>query len=98
MYRTELQKAHIMSCTVYHIPTSCVWREVNKCVALQAERDNDGAQGKKLWTAQTPEPKLLTSCTTSSLLRLVVLALGRALHSAQSEATSSCLGEYAHVF
>lgn len=87
IYRTKLQKAHIRNCTVYHIPTSCVWREMDMCVCWLASRDNGGAQGNSS-----------TSCETSSLLKPAVLALGWALHCAQREAISSCSMEYVHVF
>lgn len=39
IHRTKLQKAHIRNCTVYHIPTSCVWREMDTCVCCLAGRE-----------------------------------------------------------
>lgn len=68
------------------------------CVGLQAETDNGGAKGKRLWTAHAPDLKLRAGYVTSSLLTPAVLALGWALHSAQSEATSSHSMEYVHIF
>lgn len=39
IYRTKIQKAHIRNCTVYHIPTIYVWREMDMCVCWLAGRD-----------------------------------------------------------
>lgn len=48
IYRTKLQKAHIRNCTVYHIPTSCVWREMDTCVCWLASRERQRWGPRKL--------------------------------------------------